>query len=169
MLSEMYVLHCVLYILYIRKHLFYTYVNKSSNKGKIIEKCPIHQIFLEFQVCLKFYILLWADPSQADPNMDPCHTGLTRVSSIQFLIFEIKRVLVYNSIIIYFTDLFMLYIFIQNAYVNKKVLKKKGEQIMFNGSNCDRKSQFPGILTEPLSPRDVLGGNPFSLKQEKDV
>ena len=63
----------------------------------------------------------------------------------------------------------MLYIFIQNAYVNKKVLKKKGEQIMFNGSNCDRKSQFSGILTEPLNPRDVLGGNPFSLKQEKDV
>ena len=25
---------------------------------------------------------------------------------------------------------------------------------MFNGSNCDRKSQFSGILTEPLNPRD---------------
>ena len=24
---------------------------------------------------------------------------------------------------------------------------------MFNGSNCDRKSQFSGILTEPLNPR----------------
>ena len=27
---------------------------------------------------------------------------------------------------------------------------------MFNGSNCDRKSQTPGILTEPLNPRAVI-------------
>ena len=26
---------------------------------------------------------------------------------------------------------------------------------MFNGSNCDRKSQLSGILTEPLNPRDL--------------
>ena len=26
---------------------------------------------------------------------------------------------------------------------------------MFNGSNCDRKSQISWILTEPLNPRDV--------------
>ena len=26
---------------------------------------------------------------------------------------------------------------------------------MFNGSNCDRKSQLSGILTEPLNPRDT--------------
>ena len=26
---------------------------------------------------------------------------------------------------------------------------------MFNGSNCDRKSQLSGILTEPLNPRVV--------------
>ena len=25
---------------------------------------------------------------------------------------------------------------------------------MFNGSNCDRKSQLSGILTGPLNPRD---------------
>jgi len=25
---------------------------------------------------------------------------------------------------------------------------------MFNGPNCDRKSQLSGILTEPLNPRD---------------
>ena len=56
--------------------------------------------------------------------------------------------------IIYFTDLFILYIFIQNAYANKKVFYKKGQQIMFNGSNCDRKSQLSGILTEPLNPRE---------------
>ena len=35
----------------------------------------------------------------------------------------------------------------------KKYLIKKAEQIMFNGSNCDRKSQLSGILTEPLNPR----------------
>ena len=27
---------------------------------------------------------------------------------------------------------------------------------MFNGSNCDRKSQLSGILTEPLNSRGVL-------------
>jgi len=32
--------------------------------------------------------------------------------------------LVYNSIIICFTDLFISYIFIQNAYADKKVVKK---------------------------------------------
>jgi len=47
----------------------------------------------------------------------------------------------------------MLYIFIQNDYANKKVFNRKGYQIMFNGSNCDRKSQLSGILTEPLNPR----------------
>jgi len=61
--------------------------------------------------------------------------------------------LVFNSIIIYFTDLFILYIFIQNAYAKKKYFKK-GLQIMFNGSNCDRKLQLSRILTEPLNPRE---------------
>ena len=27
---------------------------------------------------------------------------------------------------------------------------------MFNGSNCDRKSQLSGILAEPLNPRGLL-------------
>ena len=27
---------------------------------------------------------------------------------------------------------------------------------MFDGSNCDRKSQLSGILTEPLNPRERL-------------
>ena len=30
---------------------------------------------------------------------------------------------------------------------------------MFNGSNCDRKSQLSGILTEPLNPRDIELGD----------
>jgi len=61
------------------------------------------------------------------------HTGLTRVSSIRFLLFEIKRVLVFNSIIIYFTDLFILYIFIQNAYADKKVFNKKANKLCLMG------------------------------------
>ena len=61
------------------------------------------------------------------------HTGLTRVSSVRFLIFEIKSVLVFDPIIIYFTDLFMLYIFIQNAYANKKVFNKKSKKLCLMG------------------------------------
>ena len=57
----------------------------------------------------------------SNDSLEPRHTGLT---SIRFLLFEIKRVLVFNSIIIYFTDLFILHI--QNAYPNKNVFKKKG-------------------------------------------
>ena len=49
------------------------------------------------------------------------HTELTRVSSIRFLEYEIKRVFIFNSIIIYFTDLIILFIFIQNAYADKNV------------------------------------------------
>ena len=32
---------------------------------------------------------------------------------------------------------------------------------MFNGSNCDRKSQRSGILTEPLNPRGIGYLNTF--------
>ena len=58
------------------------------------------------------------------------HTGLTRVSSINF--FEIKLALVFNSIIIYFKNLFMLYILIQNAY-NKKYLIEKADKLCLMG------------------------------------
>ena len=34
----------------------------------------------------------------------------------------------------------------------KKYLRKKLKNV-FNGSNCDQKSQRSGILTEPLYPR----------------
>ena len=61
-------------------------------------------------------------------KLNAAHPGLTRVSSIRFLLFEIKRVLVLNSIIIYFTDLFIFYMYIQNACANKKVFKKKGKK-----------------------------------------
>ena len=55
------------------------------------------------------------------------HPGVTRVRSIRFLLFEIKRVLVYNSTSFKLTDLFILYFFIQNVYANKKVFKKNAE------------------------------------------
>ena len=37
----------------------------------------------------------------------------------------------------------------------KKYLRKKDYTIMFNGSNCDRKSKLSGLLTEPLNPRGM--------------
>ena len=72
------------------------------------------------------------------------HLGLTRVSSIQFLLFEIK----YNStIFFYLTDLFILYFFIHNAYADKKY-----SIIMFHRSKV---TAF-GILTEPLNPSEEI-------------
>ena len=62
--------------------------------------------------------------------------------------FEIKRVFVYNSTSFKLTDLFIFYFFIQNVNADKN-----GYKIMYNGSNCDRKSQFSEKLTEPLNPR----------------
>ena len=35
---------------------------------------------------------------------------------------------------------------------------------MFNGSNCDRKSQLSGILTEPRDIRKILKSKPFGHK-----
>ena len=71
--------------------------------------------------------------SEIAPSGSVTHTGLTRVSSIRFLLFEIKSFLVYNSTIIYFTDLFILYIFTQNAYANKKYLRKKANKLCLMG------------------------------------
>ena len=53
------------------------------------------------------------------------HPGLTRVRSILFLSFEIKRVLVYNSAIFKPTDLFILYFFIENVYTDQNVLRTR--------------------------------------------
>ena len=35
----------------------------------------------------------------------------------------------------------------------QKNILKKAKKIMYNGTNCDRKPQLSGILTEPLNPR----------------
>ena len=45
-------------------------------------------------------------------------------------------------------DSFVLYFLIQNVYADKNAFKKKGLKIMYNGSNCDRKSQ----LSNPRDP-----------------
>ena len=36
---------------------------------------------------------------------------------------------------------------------------------MFNGSNCDRKSQLSGKVTEPLNPRDTVPLKNISNKE----
>ena len=58
------------------------------------------------------------------------HPELTRERRIRFLLFEIKRVFVYNSTVFRLTDLFILYFFVQSVYANKKVFEIKGYKIM---------------------------------------
>ena len=66
------------------------------------------------------------------------YPGLTRVNSIWFLLFEIKRVLVYNSTIQKLTDFFIPYTFSFQIYMpSKKCSGKEAIKNMFNGSNCD--------------------------------
>ena len=55
--------------------------------------------------------------------------GLTRVKSLRFLLFEIKRGLVYNSTIFKLTNLFIFYFFIQNVNANKKYLRKETNKV----------------------------------------
>ena len=38
---------------------------------------------------------------------------------------------------------------------------------MFNGSNCDRKSQLSEILTEPLNPRELRNVKLFTVSYGK--
>ena len=86
----------------------------------------------------------------------PLHPGLTRVSSIRFLLFEIKRVLVYIIQQSFNLRICLFYIFSFKMHMpTKKYLRKKLKNV-FNGSNCDQKSQRSGILTEPLNPRGYL-------------
>ena len=53
------------------------------------------------------------------------HPELTRVRSIRFLLFEMERVLVYNSTIFKLTDLFILYFLFKMYMPTKKYIKKK--------------------------------------------
>ena len=80
------------------------------------------------------------------------HTELTTERSILFLLFDLKRGFVYISTIFKLTDLF-IDTFLFKMYIPTKSYLKKGYKVMYNGSNCDRKSQLSGILTEPLNPR----------------
>ena len=93
--------------------------------SKSVQYCNTLRIILYILV-KGFVSVITSEPPISNGNVrfrTIPHAGLTRVSSIRFLLFEIKRILVFNSIIIYFTDLFILYIFIQNADI--KVFKKK--------------------------------------------
>jgi len=69
---------------------FFLYENENLSAGRVV-------------ILFVLTSLLW----QVKQLNVPRHTGLTKVCSIWFLIFEIKRILVFNSIIIYFTDLFI--------------------------------------------------------------
>ena len=92
------------------------------------------------------------------------YPGLTKVNSIWFLLFEIKRVLVNNSTIQKLTDFFIPYTFSFQMYMSsKKCLGKKAIKNMFNGSNWVKKSQISGILTKPLNPRDVFTYNSCTI------
>ena len=47
-------------------------------------------------------------------------------------------------------------LFHSKCIFRQKSISEKRLKNMFNGSNCDRKSQLSGVLTEPLNPRDVI-------------
>ena len=73
---------------------------------------------------------------------DTIHPGLTRVRSIQLLLFEIKRVLIYSSTILKLTDLIILYFFIYNVYDDKKVLKRKASKLCIMGQTVIESHSF---------------------------
>ena len=56
-------------------------------------------------------------------------SGLTRVNSIRFLLFEIKRVLVYNFTIFLCTDLLILFFFIQMHMSKKWNIRIKAKKL----------------------------------------
>ena len=45
-----------------------------------------------------------------------------------------------------------LHIMVEYTSCQKQYLRKRQKKIMFNGSNCNCKSQLYGILTEPQNP-----------------
>ena len=61
------------------------------------------------------------------------HPELTRVRSIWFLLFEIKRVLVCNSRLFKLTDLFILYFSFKMWMPTKKYLRKKVKKLCRRG------------------------------------
>ena len=104
--------------------------------SKSVQYCNTLRIILYILV-KGFVSVITSEPPISNGNVrfrTIPHAGLTRVSSIRFLLFEIKRILVFNSIIIYFTDLFILYVFIQNAYAGKKkYFRKKAKKLCLMG------------------------------------
>ena len=93
-----------------------------------------------FELSLLSYLMIWNREERSlkvqgimNRRKLKLHPGLTRVRSIRFLLFEIKRILVYNSTIFYLTDLSIQYFFIQNAYADKKYPRQKAKQLCLIG------------------------------------
>ena len=80
------------------------------------------------------------------------HPGLTRVKCIRFLLFEIKRVLIYNLTIFKLTDLFIYILSLKMYMPSNKYFKDW--KVMYNGSTCERKFELYEILTKLLNPRE---------------
>ena len=81
-----------------------------------------------YQKLFNRYFIYFIDIYSTDTDTDTPHPELARVRCIWFLLFEIKRVLVYNSVIFKLTDLFILYSFIRNNCTEKKYLRKKANK-----------------------------------------
>jgi len=65
--------------------------------------------------------------------MECIHPGLTRVRSIRFLLFEIKRMLVYNSTSFDLTDLFISTFSLKMHMPTKKYPKQKAKKLCLTG------------------------------------
>ena len=83
------------------------------------------------------------------------HTKLTKERSIWFIWFEIKSVFVFYSTIFKLTDLFMLYLFIQNVHANKKLIRTKAIKWWLRGQIVIESHSFSKILAELLTPREA--------------
>ena len=79
-----------------------------SDPLSILITVPLGTLLNEFLVAEKQLLPTCISPPRA-------HTGLTKMSSIRFLLFEIKRDLFYNLTIFYLTDFLNLFFFIQNV------------------------------------------------------
>jgi len=67
---------------------------------------------------------------------------LTRVRRIQFLEFEIKNVLVYNSTIFKLTNLFILYFSFKTYIPTKKCLRKNVKKLCIRGQMVMKSHSF---------------------------
>ena len=69
------------------------------------------------------------------------NSTIFKLTELSFILFHSKRIRRQNA----YVD--------KNAQVDKNSVKEKKRNKYANRLNCDRKSQFSGIRTEPLNPR----------------